>query len=162
MSAKKYKVGIVIGRFQPFHLGHKYIIEKAIDNVDRLILGIGAADVRDVDNPYDVKKRVEFLNKFVKEEKLEKKISRIVPLNNHPDDAIWLKNLLKKTGKIDVVIGNNEWVNGIFENAKIPALRIGHYKRNILEGTKIRKLMRENKKWETRVPKYLLKHIVKP
>ena len=76
-------------------------------------------------------------------------------------DTVWLKNLLKKTGKVDVVIGNNEWVNGIFEDANMPAIRIGHYKRSILEGTKIRRLMRENKKWQKRVPQYLLESITK-
>lgn len=156
---KKYKVGVVVGRFQPFHLGHKYLIEKALQKVDQLVVVVAATNLNDDDNPYNAKKRIGFVKQFVKEEGLTDKISKIVPLKNVPDDAVWLKNLLNLTGKVDVVIGDNEWVNGIFENANIPALRIGHYKRNTLEGTKIRKLMKDNKKWQSRVPQYLRKKL---
>lgn len=152
---KKYKVGIVIGRFQPFHKGHKYLIEKALENVEKLYIGIGGANLDDSDNPYNSEKRKKFLREFIKEEGLKDKIIAVLPLNNHPDDSIWLKRLLKKTGHVEVVIGNNEWVNGIFENVGIPAIRIGHLKRHLYEGTKIRDLMRKNKKWEDRVPNYL-------
>lgn len=158
---KKYKVGVVIGRFQPFHLGHKHLIEKALDIAENIYFVVAATNLKDSDNPYDANKRVEFLKKFIKEEGLEKKVLKIIKLANHPDDNVWLANLLKKTGKVDVIIGDNEWVNGIFENANIPAYRVGFFKRNILEGTKIRRLMRENKKWESRVPKYLLESITK-
>lgn len=156
---KKYKIGIVIGRFQPFHKGHKYLIKRALERVEKLYLGIGGANLKDSDNPYTSKKRVNFLKKFITEEGLSKNILGIVPLNNHPDDAVWLKKLLKKTGSVEVVIGNNEWVNGIFEDAGIPAIRIKHLKRHIYEGTKIRKLMRQNDKWEDRVPEYLVSFI---
>lgn len=161
LMSKKYKVGVIVGRFQPFHLGHKYLIEKALEKVDGLYIILAATNLKDDDNPYDAKKRLVFLKKFIKEEGLGKKITKVIPLKNHPDDNVWLANLLKKTGKVDIVIGNNDWVNGIFENANISSLRIKHYKRNILEGTKIRKLMKENKKWQSRVPKYLLSSISK-
>lgn len=153
--SNKYKVGIVIGRFQPFHKGHKYLIEKALEHVEKLHIGIGGANLDDKDNPYDSRRRVEFLEKFIKEEGLNDKIIGIIPLDNHPDDSVWLKRLLKKTGPVEVVIGNNEWVNGIFENVNIPAIRIGYLKRHLYEGTKIRDLMRNKKKWEDRVPDYL-------
>lgn len=156
---KKYKVGVVVGRFQPFHLGHKYLIEKALQKADYLIIVIAATNLSDQDNPYDSNKRKSFIKQFIKHEGLQDKILKIVSLKNVPDDSVWLKDLLKLTGKVDVVIGDNEWVNGIFETAKIPAIRIGHFKRGILEGTKIRNLMRENKKWQDRVPEYLHKSI---
>lgn len=156
---KKYRTGVVVGRFQPFHLGHKYLIEKALQKVERLFIVIAATNLKDDDNPYDSRKRMGLVKKFINEEGLSKKIIKVITLKNVPDDTLWLSNLLKKTGRVEVVIGDNEWVNGIFENAKIPALRIGHHKRRILEGTKIRKLMRENKKWESRVPTYLVNKI---
>lgn len=60
-------------------------------------------------------------------------------VDDDPDDAVWLKVLIKKTGKIDVVFGNNEWPNGIFEKAGYKVIRVPLYKRHIYEGTKIRK-----------------------
>lgn len=158
----KYKKGIVIGRFQPFHKGHKFLIEKALEHCEKIILGIGNAQGKGEDNPYDWKFRKKVLEKFVRAEKIEDRVSLIIPLVNNPSDDIWLKNLLEKTGPIDIVIGNNEWVNGIFENAMIPAIRPGHYDRERLEGTKIRKLMKEGQEWEDRIPEYLVQDFKKP
>ena len=61
-----------------------------------------------------------------------------IPLDDNPSDNIWLAELLKKAGKIDVVFGNNEWPNEIFEKAGFKVVRVPLYKRNIYEGTKIR------------------------
>jgi nicotinamide-nucleotide adenylyltransferase len=155
----KYKLGLVIGRFQPFHLGHKYLIEKALEISDKIIIGIGSSNISDKDNPYPTEKRKKFLEKFIHEEGLENKIINIIPIVDHPDDDVWLEKLLKKTGKFDASIGDNEWVNGIFEKAGIPVVRVGHLKRSILEGTKIRGLMKNKKPWEKRVPKYLVEDL---
>lgn len=156
---KHYKTGLIIGRFQPFHKGHAYLFQKALEIADELVIGIGSIGVVDRDNPFDLKDRQKMLSIFLSKEKLRNRIQKIVSLYNNPDDSVWLKETLRKTGPIDVVIGNNEWVNGIFEGAHIPVVRIGHYKRDILEGTKIRQRIREHKSWEDRVPKYLVTEI---
>ena len=39
----KHEVGLYIGRFQPFHKGHKSIVESALKQCDRLIIGIGSS-----------------------------------------------------------------------------------------------------------------------
>jgi nicotinamide-nucleotide adenylyltransferase len=158
---KKYKIGIVIGRFQPFHLGHKYVIEKALEVCDKIYLGIGSAQIFDDKNPYSAKKRKFFLEKFVKAEELEPRIISILTIDDFPDDDVWFDRLKKRIPGVEVIIGDNEWVNGIFERHSIPALRIGYYKRHILEGTKIRSLVLQNKSIVKRVPKYLTKHITK-
>ncbi len=156
---KKYKVGLVVGRFQPFHLGHKFLIEEALKVCEKIIIGIGSSNISDSQNPYDYVKRENFLKEFVNEEDIGNKVLRIVPIVDNPDDEIWLSKLKESVGKFDVSIGDNEWVNGIFESAKIPVIRIGHFKREELEGTAIRKLIKDKKKWEDRVPSYLVSRI---
>lgn len=156
---KKYKTGLVIGRFQPFHLGHKYLIEQALEICDNIILGIGSSNKSDGKNPYSADVRVEFLQKFIDEEKLSKRVSRILKLYDNPDDDVWFENLIKQTGIFDVTIGNNPWNNGIIERHGISAVTVGFFERHKLEGIKIRKLMEEKKKWEDRVPYYLISQI---
>lgn len=157
----KYKIGFIIGRFQPFHFGHKYLIERALEHAEKIYIGIGSINITNSSNPYSLEVRLKFLVKFIQEEKLEKKILGIIPLEDIPDDNKWLNLLLKKTGPVDVEIGDNEWVNGIFENAGIPVIRIGHYMRETLEGTKIRKNIDENLPWEDRVPPYIVDQVKK-
>lgn len=156
---RKYKTGLVIGRFQPFHLGHKYVLEKALKLCDRIYIGIGSAQIFDEKNPYSVEKRRKFLEVFLAEEKIQDRVLCILAIEDFPDDDIWFERLSPKILGTEIIIGDNEWVNGIFERHGIPAVRIGYYKRDILEGTKIRSKIKEKNQWKTRVPKYLVPHI---
>lgn len=156
---KKYPVGLVIGRFQPFHLGHKHLIEQALKHAEKIIIGIGSSNIEDESNPYNAKQREEFVHEFLKEEGLESKVIEIVYIPDVPDDTEWFKIAEKLTGPVDVVIGDNEWVNGIYRAEKIPVIEVGLHKRHILEGKKIRHQMRLKLSWKSRVPKYLHKLI---
>ncbi len=158
---KKYGIGLVIGRFQPFHNGHKFLIEEALKLCDQIIIGIGSSNKSDEKNPYSAKERAKHIKKFLKEEHLEEKVIAVLKLYDNPDDDVWFENLYKKTGPFDVTIGNNPWNNGIIERHGIPAVYIGFHKRRTLEGIKIRALMKQNKKWEERVPQYLVEAIRK-
>lgn len=155
----KYKTGLVIGRFQPFHLGHQYLIEQALKHADTIIIGVGSSNIEDENNPYNVGQREEFVKEFLKQEGLEARVLKIVYIPDVPDDAEWFKIAEKLTGPVDVVVGDNSWVNGIYESQKIPVVEIGHHKRHILEGKKIRHQMKKKLAWKNRVPKYLHKLI---
>lgn len=158
---KKYKVGLVIGRFQPFHLGHQYLIEQALKHADKLTIGVGSSNIEDENNPYNVGQREEFVKEFLKQEGLEDRVIKIVYIPDVPDDEEWFRIAEKLTGEIDVVIGDNSWVNGIYAKHNIPVIQIGYHKRHLLEGKKIRHHMKKKKSWKTRVPKYLHKLVEK-
>lgn len=134
----QYKIGFVLGRFQPFHRGHRYLIEKALEQCESVIIGVGSANVQDEKNPFSFEERKEQIIGELKKQTYFSRITSIIPLDDNPNDAVWLAELLKKTGKINVVFGNNEWPNGIFEAAGIKVVRVPLFKRNIYEGTKIR------------------------
>lgn len=156
---KKYKIGLVIGRFQPFHKGHQYLIDEALKIAEKIVIAIGSSNIKDSNNPWSYQKRKKMLEMFVEKEGIADKVVSIVSLPDHPSDDVWLSKTLKKTGRVDIVIGNNDWVKGIFENVGTPVITISHYRRRTLEGYKIRKLMRKQKKWERRVPSYLVDKI---
>lgn len=156
---KHYKIGLVIGRFQPFHNGHLYLIKEALKLCDVLIIGIGSSNIIDFDNPWNAVQRMEFVQKIILQEKLEDKIIKIVEIPDVPDDDKWYEITLDKVGNFDVSIGNNDWVNGIFKNHNIVVLEIPFFQRYLNEGKKIRELMRHNKSWQDRVPSYLVDSI---
>lgn len=134
----KYKIGFVLGRFQPFHRGHRYLIEKALEQCESVMIGVGSANVSDEKNPFSFEERKKHINRVLKKQLYFAQIVSIVPIDDNPDDDVWLKELLKKTGNIEVVFGNNEWPNKIFEEAGYKVVRVPLYKRNIYEGTRIR------------------------
>lgn len=43
MKNKKYKFALIIGRFQPFHIGHKEIVDAALKCSDRVLILVGSA-----------------------------------------------------------------------------------------------------------------------
>ena len=50
---KKYKTGLVLGRFQTFHKGHEYIINKALEICDKVLVFIGSSDKSGtIENPF--------------------------------------------------------------------------------------------------------------
>lgn len=150
-----YKTGLVIGRFQPLHKGHAYLIKKALTYADKIIVGIGSPKKKDADNIFPLSVRKKMIEEFIKKEKLSEKVIRVIIIDDNPSDAMWLKETLKKAGKIDIVVGHNEWVNSIFQDAGFTAVSVPYYKRYILEGKKIRKLIKEGRKWKDRVPLYI-------
>ncbi len=156
---KKYSIGLVIGRFQPFHKGHVYLIHEALKIAEKLIIGIGSTNIHDLNNPWRFSQVKRMIKTFLIEENLQSKVVNVVSFSDNPSDNVWFKEVFKKAGTFDVVIGNNDWVKGIFENAGIPIVTIKHYKRGLYEGYKIRSLIRKKKKWENRVPNYLISAI---
>lgn len=53
-----YDVAVVIGRFQPFHLGHKDLIEFAKKVADHVIVMVGSSYIpRDIKNPFTYNER---------------------------------------------------------------------------------------------------------
>lgn len=155
----RYKTALLIGRFQPFHFGHLYLIKKALTVSDNLIIGIGSSNRTDVKNPLPWQMRRKMIEKVIKKEKLNGKITKIIPLKDFFHDEKWLNNVVKKTGGFDLVVGNNDWVNRIMRDGGKKVMRVPYYKRYLYEGEKIRRLMNENKEWRSRVPKYLAEDV---
>jgi len=156
---KKYQRGLVIGRFQPFHKGHVFLIQKALDVCDEVIIGIGSSNVTDQNNPFAFNMRKKMIDLFVKDQNLQVRIPKVIDIPDHPDDARWFEIVRTKVGDFDISFGDNDWVNGIFESNGIKVERIGFHNRTELEGWKIRQLMKDGRQWRDRVPIYIASFI---
>ena len=141
---KKYKVALFIGRFQPFHKGHLYSLEKCLEIAESVIVGVGSSqDSGTENNPWSYDVRKEMLGSA-----LQGLPVQIVALPDLFDDTKWgqqILSLLKEKGfkTSEVVgVGNNDWTNRIFRAIGIDVHETGLYKRDELEGIKIRALMK--------------------
>jgi len=150
-----YERGLVIGRFQPFHNGHLYLMQKALESCLEIVIGIGSSNIEDHNNPFSAQIRRKMIELFIKDKNLQRRVSSIVEIPDHPSDDEWLDITRERVGNFDVSFGDNDWVNTIFESAGVPVVRIGYHNRIELEGWKIRELMRDGKEWRDRVPPYI-------
>ncbi len=121
---------------------------------DAVIIGVGSANIYDSDNPFTFEQRKALLQLIVVRENLSDRVRKIVALNDYYDDEKWFSHTIDRVGQFDVSVGNNEWVNGIFEKRGYTALRIPYYRRHLYEGVKIRKRINAEKPWIDRVPEY--------
>lgn len=160
-NSSKFKIGLVVGRFQPFHKGHLYLFKKSLTACNKIIIAVGSSNINNEDNPLSYRTRVKMLKKVISEERIAYKVIKIVSSPDHPSDDVWFNKLLKNAGKFDVAFGNNGWTNDILEKAGYKVIKIPFLDRKIYQGVFIRKLFIENKKWENRVPKYLTEFIRK-
>lgn len=150
-----YSTALLVGRFQPFHNGHLYLIKKALQKADKLIIGIGSANVTDDNNPYSISIRQQMIKKVIIKENFSNKILQIVSLDDFHNDEKWLRQINEKAKEFDLVVGNNEWTNRILEKAGYSILRVKYYQRYRYEGEKIRQLMKDGGKWQDRIPHYI-------
>ena len=155
---KRYKTGLVIGRFQPFHNGHAYLIEQALIRCDTVIIGIVSTNVENSDNPWSFHARKEMLDGFLMQEGRKEKVHKIIALEDTTDEA-WTQSVLDQAKDAEVVIGNNDWVNQLLKNVGFDIVTLPYFKRYELEGQKIRMLMKGKKSWQSRVPKYIAEYI---
>ncbi|HVZ12241.1 MAG TPA: adenylyltransferase/cytidyltransferase family protein [Patescibacteria group bacterium] len=154
-----HKVGLVVGRFQPFHKGHLYLLNEVLKACDKIIIAVGSSNVSNENNPLSYATRVEMLKKVILEEGLGKRVIKIVPSPDDPSDDKWLELLLKEAGKIDIAFGNNEWTNGILERAGYEVIEVPYLNRVHFQGVYIRNMFSEGKPWEEEVPEYLVDFI---
>ncbi|KKQ24103.1 MAG: hypothetical protein US40_C0011G0018 [Candidatus Roizmanbacteria bacterium GW2011_GWC2_37_13] len=152
----KYRIALLIGRFQPFHFGHLYLLKNALKIADQIVVGVGSASIFDENNPLSYEERKRMLEKIIEFESLKDRVIKIVPLEDFFDDEKWLKNVEEQVGKFNIAVSNNDWTNKIMEQSGYTVKRFPYYKRELYEGWRIRRLVRQGKNWQERIPDYLI------
>ena len=95
----KYNYLIYIGRFQPFHNGHKYIIEEGLKISNTIIVFCGSSNqTRTLKNPFTYTERRKFILNSFSELYINK--IQVAPLDDCENDIEWIKNVEKKVQKI--------------------------------------------------------------
>ena len=90
---KKFDFLIFIGRFQPFHSGHLKVIEKAMEQSEKVIMLIGSAhQPRSIRNPWLFQERDEMIRHCLTTDESKRLIT--APLMDVTyNDELWVKNV---------------------------------------------------------------------
>jgi nicotinamide-nucleotide adenylyltransferase len=135
-------VGFVIGRFQPAHDGHIYLIKMALAASKHIVIGIGSANIKNYDNPFSVLQRQRLLEDKLQDHEIPPDRFSLVHINDYEDDDRWYDEAISRTGNVNAVFGNNDWVNGIFQRKGIPTIEVPLLDRDNLQGSTIRGILR--------------------
>ena len=144
------KRGLYVGRFQPFHNGHKAVIDLLCDEVDELIIGIGSAQMsHDIRHPFTAGERVLMIQRVLADAKIP---VYIIPLEDIKRNALWVAHVVSMVPPFDVVYTSNPLVIRLFTEAGFRVESPPMYQRQELSGTAIRQKMLEGDDWKQYVP----------
>ena len=143
--------GLIIGRFQPFHLGHLDALRFALSRVDKLWIGLGSSNKPlQKNNPFSAEERKEMILSSIDESMKQRiQIYFIPDLENH---IKWIELIDSLVPKFNTIFTNDELTRHLYSRRDVKVLPIPFVKRDILSGTNIRNMMISDQKWEDLVP----------
>ena len=147
------KVALLIGRFQPFHLGHVRAIDYALERVDKLVLVIGSSQKsHEFRNPFTAGERMEMIAQVLEKKGLLGRVifAELPDVENH---SLWVPLLKSLTPRFQLAFSNDELSIRLFKENGIRVEEVPLLRREELVATEIRHRIATRKKWEHLVPK---------
>ncbi len=131
--------GVLVGRFQPFHLGHLEVVRALRHDVPEreLLLVIGSAQESYTwENPFTSGERFEMIARALAEARLDR--VTIVPAADVRRHALWVAHLVGLLPPFETVYTNNPLTRLLFERAGFPVESPKMVDRTSYEGAAIR------------------------
>lgn len=152
--------GLLIGRFQPFHLGHLDALRFALSKVEKLWVGLGSSNKpMQKNNPFSAEERKEMILSSIDDSMKEKISIYFIPdLDNH---VKWIEKIDSIVPKFDIVFSNDELTNHLYSKRDVQVIPIPFLKRNVLSGTNIRDLIISDQNWSDLVPEGTKNFLIK-
>jgi len=143
--------GLLIGRFQPFHLGHLEALQFALSKVDKLWVGLGSSNKpAEKNNPFTAEQRKEMILSSIDDSMKERISIFFIPdLGNH---LKWIEKIDTIVPKFEIIFSNDELTKHLYSKRDIKVESIPFLNRESLSGTNIRDLIISDQKWDDLVP----------
>jgi nicotinamide-nucleotide adenylyltransferase len=141
-----------IGRFQPFHDGHRQVVDTITEetDVDELVVGIGSAGrSHSRRNPFTAGERHVMLTRALSDCPVD---IFVVPLEDINRNALWVSHVRSLCPPFEVVYSNNPLVVRLFEEAGVEVRQVPLFERDTYEGTSIRDRMIDGAEWTDLLP----------
>jgi len=143
--------GLLIGRFQPFHLGHLDAVLFGLSRAENLFICIGSSNKsNERKNPFSVEERREMVTLSI-EPSITDRI-KIFDVPDVGDHEKWTFEIDKIVPKYDVIFTNDEFTKTLFEKRKISVISVVLKDREKFSGTNIRNLITYDRNWRDLVP----------
>ncbi len=144
---------ILIGRMQPVHNGHMQVINKILQEVDEVIIGIGSAQLsHEIKDPFTAGERVVMMSQALAEENVDPSRYYIIPMQDINFNAIWASHVKMLTPPFSIVYSGNPLVKQLFSEENFDVKQPPLYSRKTLSGTEVRNRILNDGNWEELVP----------
>ncbi len=145
--------GLMMGRFQPFHLGHLDLVKQILKECDEVIITITSSQFNYLDkDPFTAGERIEMIHNSLKESNVDLTRCLILAIENQFNISTWLSYIKSMLPHFDKVYSGNEYVKMLLADSKIEVVKPVFLDREQYNATAIRSMIVSDGDWEKFVP----------
>jgi nicotinamide-nucleotide adenylyltransferase len=148
------RVGLLIGRFQPFHNGHLSAVRYALEQVDYLYIAVGSAQRSyERDNPFTAGERISMIKLALDANGVPPSKWMTIPIQDAESHSVWVSSVKSMVPAFDMVFTNDSLTFTLFKAEGIEVKAVPYLDRKQYSATNVRNRILERKDWESLVPR---------
>ncbi len=145
--------GLMMGRFQPPHLGHLDLVKQILDECDEVIIALTGSQFNYIQkDPFTSGERIEMIHQSLKENNIDLGNCYIVAIENQFNVATWASYLKSSLPHFDKVYSGNDYVVMLLVDFGYSVVSPNFFDRELYNATKIRQMIANDGEWEKLVP----------
>jgi nicotinamide-nucleotide adenylyltransferase len=145
--------GLLIGRYQPFHLGHLQCIQHVLKKLPEVIIAIGSAQFsHTLHNPFTAGERLTMIRLAMDEAKIDASTYYVIPIRDLRVHDLWVAHVVSQTPRFEIVFSNEPITSRLFKEAGFRVEPIPFYDREAYSATEIRERVVKGESWDKLVP----------
>lgn len=146
-------VGVLVGRFQPFHNGHLEAVHYALRNVDYLYIVIGSSQKNhERDNPFTAGERIGMIKAALDSSDVDPARWMAIPVADTESHVLWPAHLKASVPVFDIVFTNDGLTTRLLKEWGVDVQAVKYLRRSSYSATNVRNRILEEKEWERLVP----------
>ena len=147
------RVGLLVGRFQPFHLGHLEAVRYALKRVDYLYVVVGSAQrSHERDNPFTAGERIAMIKGALDANEVDPSKWMAIPIADADSHSLWVSSVVSMVPKFDIVFTNDALTFLLFNEGGMEVRAVPYLDRSRYSATNVRDRILERKDWQSLVP----------
>lgn len=137
--------GLLVGRFQPFHLGHLAALKFALTVADHLWVGLGSSNRPiEEENPFTAPERKKMILSSMHDDDMSRRISiyEIPDVDNH---IKWMELIDQTVPPFSLVFTNDDLTRHLYSQKRpgVRTIKVPFLNRSQLSGTRIRSMIKK-------------------
>ena len=154
--------GLMMGRFQPFHLGHLELVKQVLKQCDDVIVAITSSQFNYLEkDPFTAGERIEMIHNSLTESSIDLNRCFVIPTENQFNVATWSSYLKSVLPHFDKVYSGNDYVSMLLADSGIEVVKPTFLDRNQFNATKIRSMIISGDNWKDTVPNAVYEFLTK-